>query len=205
MRRTAGDNNNDRAAVDAVPVDAVPAVVVPEESQVHGDCGWCGRGPHVRGQCDRRGGRARKGWIRAAILALLAERAMHGYEMISELKARTGGLWAPSPGSVYPALQLLTEEELIEIEEGSDGGRRRYALTEAGRRLAESRRAVPAPWASMARPVDPVDAGLKEASGHVDAALAQVIAAGSGEQKARARDVLVEARRALYRILADDL
>src|SRR5262245_28773636 len=63
------------------------------------------------------GPRVRRGNVRAAILALLAERPMHGYEMIQELEARTEGLWRPSPGSIYPTLQLLEDEELVTVEE----------------------------------------------------------------------------------------
>ena len=68
---------------------------------------------------------------------------MHGYEMIQELEARTGGVWRPSPGSVYPTLQLLEDEDLITGEEGE--GRRRFALTDAGRAEAE-RQDQQAPW-----------------------------------------------------------
>jgi DNA-binding PadR family transcriptional regulator len=165
--------------------------------------GGCQRGRHGPGCCGRQGSgrRARKGWIRSAILALLAERPRHGYEMISELSERTGGAWMPSPGAVYPALQLLADEGLI--ESAADGGRRRYTLTEAGAAalagLDES-----APWASMVPTVDPADAALREAVAKADAAAAQVLATGTPEQKTGARAVLVEARRALYRILAED-
>src|SRR4030095_16003427 len=78
-----------------------------------------------------RGRGARRGDVRAAILALLAERPMHGYEMIQERQQRTGGVWRPSPGSVYPTLQMLEEEGLITGEQAE--GRRRFSLTEAGR------------------------------------------------------------------------
>ena len=169
------------------------------------DGGGCQRGRHGPGCCGRQGGgrRARKGWIRAALLALLVERPMHGYEMISELSARTGGAWMPSPGAVYPALQLLADEGLIESE--PDRGRRRYTLTEAGRQAVAEADEPAAPWTSMApQPVDPEDVGLREAVAQNDAAAAQVLLAGTPQQKTRARDVLVEARRALYRILAED-
>ena len=81
--------------------------------------------------------------VRAAVLALLLERPMHGYEMITELESRTGGVWRPSPGSVYPTLQLLEDEGLIVSEES--GGRKRFTLTEAGRAEAE-RASEPPPW-----------------------------------------------------------
>lgn len=60
---------------------------------------------------------------------------MHGYEMIQEIAERSGGAWKPSPGSVYPTLQLLEDEGLIVSE--SEGGKKLFALTEAGRTAAE--------------------------------------------------------------------
>ncbi len=88
---------------------------------------WAGFGPgpgfgpppkvmrrRVRGAGGRRG--ARRGDVRAAVLALLAERPMHGYEMIQELESRTDGMWRPSPGSIYPTLQLLEDEGLVSAE-----------------------------------------------------------------------------------------
>src|SRR6478735_6661636 len=87
------------------------------------------RGPRYgRG---RGGPRARRGDVRAAVLALLDERPMHGYEMIKELEERTQGAWVPSPGSIYPTLQLLEDEGLIRGEESD--GKRRFALTDAGK------------------------------------------------------------------------
>lgn len=165
--------------------------------------GDCQSGYPAPACCGRQNGgrRARKGWIRGAILALLAERPMHGYEMISELSQRTGGAWNPSPGAVYPALQLLADEGLIDSE--TEAGRRRHTLTEAGRRaLAEQGDAAP-PWASMIVAVDPVDEELRQALRGADLAAMQVLSAGTPEQKERASEVLSGTRRALYRILAD--
>ena len=101
------------------------------------------RGPGVAVRRDwrghrRHGGRARRGDIRAAILALLAERPMHGYEVIRELSERTGGVWEPSPGSIYPTLQLLEDEALVSVEESD--GRKQYSLTDQGRRRPDSGR-----------------------------------------------------------------
>ena len=62
---------------------------------------------------------------------------MHGYEIISELESRTDGVWRPSPGSVYPTLQLFEDEGLVTSDEY--GGKRRYQLTDEGRSLAEQR------------------------------------------------------------------
>ena len=76
-----------------------------------------------------RGARARRGDVRAAVLALLNDQPMHGYEMITEIEERSGGYWRPSAGSIYPTLQLLEDEGLI-VGEESDG-KRRFTLTDA--------------------------------------------------------------------------
>jgi DNA-binding PadR family transcriptional regulator len=156
--------------------------------------GW-GFGPG-RG---RGGGRARRGDVRAAILALLAERPMHGYEMIQELEQRTGGLWRPSPGSVYPALQLLEESGLTA---GNDeNGKRLFTLTDEGRAELE-RGGNTTPWDDVTRGVDPGHRRFREAIGQVVVAAGQVGSAGSEEQKTQALEVLAETRRKLYAILA---
>ncbi len=149
----------------------------------------------------RGGGRARRGDVRAAILALLAERPMHGYEMIQELEQRTSGVWRPSPGSVYPALQLLEESGLIA---GSDeNGKRLFTLTDEGRAELE-RGGNTAPWEEVNRNVDPSHRRLREAMGQVVVAAGQVGSAGTEDQKAKALDVLAETRRKLYAILASE-
>ncbi|MGA8788951.1 MAG: PadR family transcriptional regulator, partial [Paenarthrobacter sp.] len=78
----------------------------------------------------RSGTRAGRGELRSAILALLAERPMHGYQIIHEIEERSGGSWKPSAGSVYPTLQLLADEGFVSAEESN--GRKIYSLTEAG-------------------------------------------------------------------------
>ena len=91
-----------------------------------------------------RGPRARRGDVRAAILALLAENPMHGYEMIQEIEERTDGLWRPSAGSIYPTLQLLEDEGLIAGEEAE--GKRRFTLTDAGTKANAERGDEAPPW-----------------------------------------------------------
>ena len=157
-----------------------------------GPWGHRGRG-HGRG---RRG----RGDVRAAILALLAERPMHGYEMIQELEARTGGVWRPSPGSVYPTLQLLEDEDLIAGEESE--GRRRFALTDAGRAEAE-RQGQRAPWEQVTDGVAPAAWNLRDAIAQTAQAAWSVGSAGSEAQQARALEILNDARRRLYTILAE--
>jgi len=101
------------------------------------------RGPRGGWGGGRGGGRARRGDVRAAILALLTEKPMHGYEMIQELDERTSGAWKPSPGSVYPTLTMLEDEGLVTAVESD--GKRRYTLTDAGTEAAAERQG-PAPW-----------------------------------------------------------
>ena len=145
-------------------------------------------------------GRRGRGDVRAAILALLAERPMHGYEMIQELSARTGGVWRPSPGSVYPTLQLLEDEDLIAGEEVE--GRRRFALTDAGRAEAE-RQTQRAPWEEVTAGVAPVAWNLRAAIGQIMQAAWSVASAGTESQEARALEILADTRRRLYAILAE--
>ena len=157
-----------------------------------GPWGHRGRGPGRR----RRG----RGDVRAAILALLAERPMHGYEMIQELEARTGGVWRPSPGSVYPTLQLLEDEDLITGEESE--GRRRFALTDAGRAQAERQGQRP-PWEEVTGGVAPQAWNLRDALGQIAPAAGAVAGAGNEAQQAQALEILKDARRRLYAILAE--
>ena len=158
--------------------------------------------PGPWGSGGRRRGRGRRGRgdVRAAILALLAERPMHGYEMIQELEARTGGVWRPSPGSVYPTLQLLEDEDLITGEEGE--GRRRFTLTDAGRAEAE-RQGQRSPWEEVTAGVAPVAWNLRDAMGQIAQAFWSVANAGSEAQQTRALEVLKDTRRQLYAILAE--
>jgi DNA-binding PadR family transcriptional regulator len=149
----------------------------------------------------RRGGRARRGDVRASLLALLKERPMHGYEMITEIGERTGGAWRPSPGSVYPTLQLLEEEGLIVAQE--TGGKKLFDLTEAGR--AEAGAGPDSPWEEAGRGVDwEAVQEVGAALGAVDHAVRQVMTTGNEEQRAKGLAVLNEAKRKLYLILADE-
>jgi DNA-binding PadR family transcriptional regulator len=146
------------------------------------------------------GRRAGRGDIRAAILALLAEQPMHGYQIIQELAERTGGMWRPSPGSVYPTLQQLEDEELVR-ETASDSGKRVYELTDAGRKQAAE---APAPWMAVAAEGDDGLVALRDLVQQVAAATRQVAHAGSASQVEAAQTVLRDARKSLYRLLAED-
>lgn len=149
-----------------------------------------------------RGPRARRGDVRAAILAVLGEQPANGYQIIQEIADRSGGVWKPSPGSVYPTLQQLEDEGLVTASEG--GGRRIFSLTDEGRAyLDEHPDEVSAPWEAMSRPTDDDEHDLKHLIGQAAAALWQILATGSPDQQARAREVLSDTRRKLYGILAE--
>ncbi|KIZ16353.1 PadR family transcriptional regulator [Streptomyces natalensis] len=146
-------------------------------------------------------GRARRGDVRASILALLKDRPMHGYEMIQEIAERSGGAWKPSPGSVYPTLQLLEDEGLI--TNASEGGKKLFSLTEAGRAEAESGSDVP--WEDAGRGVDwEAMNEIRKAGGGLVEAFRQVWATGSPEQREKAMAVVNKARKELYLILAEE-
>jgi DNA-binding PadR family transcriptional regulator len=149
------------------------------------------------------GRKAGRGDIRATILALLAEEPMHGYQIIQELAERTGGVWRPSPGSVYPTLQQLEDEELVRPETG-EGGRRVFALTDAGREAGAAAASGPAPWEAVGVEGDVTALELRDLVGQVVNAARQVLHAGESAQIAQAKDVLRDTRRKLYRILAED-
>ncbi|AXQ58322.1 MULTISPECIES: PadR family transcriptional regulator [Streptomyces] len=146
-------------------------------------------------------GRARRGDVRASILALLADRSMHGYEMIQEIAERSGGAWKPSPGSVYPTLQLLEDEGLIASE--SSGGKKLFALTEEGRTVAEA--GSDAPWEEVGRGVDWESVNeIRQAGAGLMEAFGQVWKTGTKEQQEKALAVVNDARKRLYLILADE-
>lgn len=151
-----------------------------------------------------RGPRAKRGDVRAAALALLAEGPMNGYQIIQEISERSGGVWRPSPGSVYPALQQLEDEGLIRAEAG-DSGRRAFVLTEDGLHYAETHPAeLDAPWDTVTGNAGGAAVDMRKLIGQVAMAAFQVLSAGSETQIGQARQVLTDARRALYRLLAAD-
>ncbi|WP_417512359.1 PadR family transcriptional regulator [Microbacterium sp.] len=148
--------------------------------------------------------RMARGDVRAAVLSLLAEEPMHGYQIIREIEDRSGGSWKPSAGSVYPTLQLLADEGLVSAEE--QNGRKTYSLTEAGRAVADDEADAPAPWKSSGRTGEGVHRHTALAKAGVDlaGAAAQLGRTGSSEQIDAAVEVLDDARRKLYAILAQD-
>ena len=152
-----------------------------------------------------RGPRVRRGDVRAAILDLLAEgQPWNGYQIIQEIGARTQGVWRPSAGSVYPALQQLVDEGLITAAAGEDR-RRNYTLTTEGQAYVEAHaEELRASWDAVTGSVDDAMVQLHNLARQVAMATVQVAQAGSPAQVQQASKILTDTRKALYRILAAD-
>ncbi len=161
------------------------------------------RGPRGFGRPRHgRGRRARRGDIRQAILLLLDEEPRNGYGLMQEIEARSGGAWRPSPGSVYPALSQLEDEGLVVPAEAE--GRKSFALTDEGRQqVEENRERMATLWDSAGRGGSNELGDLRNSTKALAIAARQVAETGSDQQLKSAREVVDEARRRLYGILAD--
>src|SRR5487761_1982256 len=168
----------------------------PGHGHVHGGPG------RFRGGPGRRGGRRQRGDVRAAVLVLLEEQPRNGYQLIQELSERSNEAWRPSPGSIYPVLQQLEDEGLVEVD--STGTGRTYMLSEAGRTLVDQQREqLGKPWESAEIGANGPARDLMGTAREVLLAARQVMMVGSSDQVARATAVLADTRRTLYRLLAD--
>ena len=160
--------------------------------------------PRFRGPGGR-GPRVRRGDVRAAILDLLAEgQPWNGYQIIQEIGERTQGVWRPSAGSVYPALQQLEDEGLITPAAGEDR-KRNYTLTDDGRAYVQAHAdELKASWDAVTGSVDDAAVQMHNLARQVAMATVQVAQAGSPTQVQQASKILADTRKALYRILAAD-
>lgn len=145
------------------------------------------------------GTRMGKGDVRSAILVLLAEEPMHGYQIIRQIEERTEGAWKPSAGSVYPTLQLLADEGLVTAETAND--RKVYVLTDAGREVAAEAKA---PWAAQAARDTSGFSAVSKAGFDLAQAVSNVVRTGTAAQQEQTIEVLADARRRIYTILAQD-
>ena len=159
-----------------------------------------GRSGHW-GPPHRRGGRRRRGEIRTELLATLAEAPGHGYEVMQTLEERSGGAWRPSPGSVYPTLQQLQDEGLVTSRE--QDGKRIYEITDAGRAESERRTAEAggSPWDDER---DRSTYGqLRDGVVGIHQAARQLARHGNDTQLQRAVEIVRDARKRLYQLLAE--
>jgi DNA-binding PadR family transcriptional regulator len=153
-----------------------------------------------RGRPGGRRGGARRGDIRGAILLLLSEQPMHGYQLMQEMAARTDGAWRPSPGAIYPALAQLEDEGYVTVTQ--EGGRKLAALTDEGRsHLEEHHDRIGDPFAELRAAGD--HGGLRDALEALAGAVRQVARTGTPAQRTQVQQTLVEARRSVYLVLAD--
>ena len=145
--------------------------------------------------------RVSRGDVRLAILHLLAEEPMHGYQIMQELADRTGGLWQPSPGSIYPTLQLLEDEGLVSSADRE--GKKVFELTDEGRAVVDAHEGKP-PWERFGQGGHDGVLALRDLAFQVGAAVMQVARAGDSAQVERVAEILSETRRAVYKVLAGD-
>jgi DNA-binding PadR family transcriptional regulator len=181
---------------DNPPLDDIDDLIALRRMWKGAPFGGPGWGPH-------RHRRARRGDVRLALLRLLAEEPRNGYQLMQAIEERSEGVWRPSPGSVYPTLAQLEDEELIRSAEIE--GARRFEITDAGREHSEQRADEPAPWEPAA--AEDADDPLSELAPlviQIGKATFQVASVGDRIQRDRARALLADTRRALYRILAED-
>jgi DNA-binding PadR family transcriptional regulator len=144
----------------------------------------------------------RRGDVRSALLIALLDGPGHGYELIQVLEEKTEGRWRPSPGSVYPTLQLLADEDLVTSTERD--GKRIFELTDAGRAQAEERLEKDGlPW-ETSDDLGEGYAGFRNAMRDLHHATKQTALTADPEIVQKATDILVKARKDLYRLLADD-
>lgn len=156
-------------------------------------------GPHGHGPGGPRAGR---GDVRSAILLLLSEGEMHGYQIIREIDERSHGTWKPSPGSVYPTLQMLADEGLVEVSETR--GRKTYHLTDEGTREADKAHQRPAPWQTPGAQDAGKATALPRAAASLAQAVAQVATTGTSAQNEEVIKLLEETRRKVYGILSQE-
>jgi DNA-binding PadR family transcriptional regulator len=158
----------------------------------------------------QRGPRVRRGDVRAAILDVVRAASesgepINGYQVIQQIAERSGGAWRPSPGSVYPTIQQLQDEGLLEVDD--ERGRRALRLTAEGEAYvadnAEELASVWTPFESRDRQRSSDFSGLKPEIGQVMGAVWQIVTTGTDRQRREAVEILVETRRKLYGVLAE--
>lgn len=152
------------------------------------------------GREGRGANRVRRGDVRAAVLTLLAERDMHGYQIIQELSERSNGVWRPSAGSIYPTLRLLQEQG--HIRSRKEGSKRVFAITDYGRRVAQSSGSTE-PWQHYVE-AEGARVRLRQVTDGLLRAVSQVVSTGTDDEAERAAAIVADARRSIYLALAGE-
>jgi DNA-binding PadR family transcriptional regulator len=146
------------------------------------------------------GYQAKRGDMSPIILGVLAEKPMHGYEIIRELEKRSRGFWRPSPGSVYPTLQLLEEQEHVTSRD--EGGKKVYTITDSGREEAKKAKDK-GPWEQQGKPDFEQMMKLRMLIAGSVGTMKHIMRHGTEEQQARAVEVIEEAKSKLEEILGE--
>lgn len=163
--------------------------------------GWGGWGGDPRFGRGRK--RMRRGDVRGAILVLLDEQPRNGYQLMQEIEDRSEGVWRPSPGSVYPALSQLEDEGLVKAT--AVDGRKAFELTSAGStHVSENREKIGEPWSGLTDDVSEQRLSLRDQIKPLMGAVGQIMHSGSEQDARRAAEILADARRKIYAILAED-
>jgi len=128
---------------------------------------------------------------------------MHGYQLIQEIGERSNGIWTPSPGSIYPVLQQLEDEGLVTFERVD--GRKTATLTDEGKAyVTDKREEMGTPWEDVAEHSGAGHRQLRDSLHGLVGAFKQIAQSGTPEQRTQGAEVLDEARKSIYRILAGD-
>jgi DNA-binding PadR family transcriptional regulator len=164
-------------------------------------------GPQWAGPGGSRGGRGRsrvrRGDVRAAILDVLANspEPLNGYQVIQQIAERSNGEWKPSPGSVYPTISQLQDEDLVE---DAPEGRKTVRLTDEGRKHVEEHAdRLATMWAAFDDADDGETSDLRQVIGQTVGAIIQVASTGTQDQRDKAVEILADTRRRLYGLLAE--
>jgi DNA-binding PadR family transcriptional regulator len=145
----------------------------------------------------------KRGDVRAAILVLLDEQPGNGYRLMQEIEERSDGAWRPSPGSIYPALQQLEDEGLVEAD--AEKGRKSFSLTKDGvKYVDENREKLGEPWKGLGPDISAAGADYWKQIRPLIEAVKQVGQVGDEDAVVRGAEVLADARRKLYAILAEE-
>lgn len=144
--------------------------------------------------------RTPRGDIKYLLLTLIAEQPQHGYQLIKELEARQGGFYRPSPGSVYPNLQLLEEGGYLTSEQME--GKRIYTITESGKQLLAERE-NPHHLKEQVETQQPL-IELKNAVMELKGAVMQVARGGNLDRVSQVQEILKRAKREIYAILSQE-
>ena len=146
--------------------------------------------------------RTRRGDIKFILLELLAERPQNGYELMNELETRRGGFRRPSPGSVYPTLQMLEEGGYLTSEEVE--GKRVYTITESGKQFLSDRKPQSDSRNNTfveSKPSELIE--LRRTLTELNDAVTQVARSSNVDLANRVCDLLVQVKRNIYKLLAE--